>query len=78
MGKTRSKKMVTKGDGGSRIKKYIEFYGTEIDGCVSVVNALNKFISENKHLKVSVIGYQVVRYELANTERTYILAEVEE
>ena len=78
MGKTRSKKMVTKGDGWSRMKKYIEFWDTEIDGYVSAVNALNKFISENKHLKVSVIGYQVLRYELANTESTYILAEAEE
>ena len=60
------------------MKKYIEFCDTGIGGYVSAVDALNKFISENKHLKVSVIGYQVVRYELANTERTYILAEVQE
>ena len=64
------------------MKRYIEFF----DGCTmredrlyyGATNELNNFISENKHLKVSVIGYQVVRYERANTERTYILAEVEE
>ena len=77
MGKTRSKKMVAKGDGWSRMKKYVEFYDKK-NGYISAVDELNNFISENKHLKVSVIGYQVVRYEQANTERTYILAEVEE
>ena len=60
------------------MKKYIEFCDTRIDVYVGAVDALNKFISENKHLKVSVIGYQAVRYEQVNIERTYILAEVEE
>ena len=58
------------------MKKYIEFCDTGIDAYVSAVDALNKFISENKHLKVSVIGYQVVRYEQFGADRTYILAEV--
>ena len=60
------------------MKKYVEFYDTEIDGFVSAVDALNKFVAENESLKVSVISYQVVRYEQVNTDRTYILAEVEE
>lgn len=60
------------------MKKYIEFYDTEIDGFVSAVDALNKFVAENESLKVSVISYQVVRYEQVNTDRAYILAEVEE
>ncbi len=60
------------------MKKYIEFCDTEIDGYVSAVDALNKFIAENESLKVSVVGYRVVRYEQLNRERAYILAEVEE
>ena len=60
------------------MKKYIEFCDTEIDGYVSAVNALNKFIAENESLKVSVVGYQVARYEQLNRDRTYILVEVEE
>ena len=59
------------------MKKYIEFFDKE-NGYVSAVNALNEFIAENKHLKVSVVGYRVVRYEQLNMNRTYILAEVEE
>ena len=43
------------------MKKYIEFYDKE-NGDVRAVDELNKFIAENKHLKVSVISYQVVRY----------------
>ena len=60
------------------MKKYIEFCDTEIDGYVSAVDALNKFIAENESSKVSVVGYRVVRHEQLNRERTYILAEVEE
>ena len=60
------------------MKKYVEFYDTETDGFVNAVDALNKFIAENQHLKVSVIGYRVVRYEQMNNDRTYILVEVEE
>ena len=60
------------------MKKYIEFCDTEIDGYVSAVNALNKFIAENESLKVSVVGYQVARYEQLNRDRTYILVEVQE
>ena len=60
------------------MKKYIEFCDTEIDGYVSAVDALNKFIAENESLKVSVVGYRVVRYEQSNRGRTYILAEVGE
>ena len=56
------------------MKKYIEFY----DYSTSALDQLNKFIAENKHLKVSVIGYRVVRYEQMNNDRTYILVEVEE
>ena len=56
------------------MKKYVEFY----DCSASALDELNSFVSKNKHLKVSVIGYQVVRYEQVNTERTYILAEVQE
>ena len=60
------------------MKKYIEFYDTKTDGFVSAVDALNKFVAENESLKVSVVGYRVVRYEQLNKERTYILVEVEE
>ena len=56
----------------------IEFYDTKTDGFVSAVDALNKFVAENESLKVSVVGYRVVRYEQLNKERTYILVEVEE
>ncbi len=56
------------------MKKYIEFY----DYSTSALDQLNYFISENKHLKVSVIGYRVVKYERYLPDRTYILAEVEE
>ena len=58
------------------MKKYIEFYDKE-NGYVSAVDALNKFIAENESLKVSVVGYRVVRHERYGTDRTYILAEVE-
>ena len=60
------------------MKKYIEFCDTDIDGYVSATDALNKFIAENESLKVSVVGYRVVRYEQLNINRTYILAEAEE
>ena len=61
------------------MKKYIEFYDKE-NGLVIVkaVDELNKFVAENESLKVSVVGYRVVRYEQLNIDRTYILAEVEE
>lgn len=59
------------------MKKYVEFYDTETDGFVNAVDALNKFIAENQHLKVSVVGYRVVRSERYCADRTYILAEVE-
>ena len=69
------------------MKKYIEFCdiefcdseidGSEIDGYVSAVDVLNKFIAGNESLKVSVVGYRVVRHEQLNRDRTYILAEVE-
>lgn len=60
------------------MNKYIEFCDTGIDVYVSAVDALNKFISENKHLKVSVIGYLVLNSGQDWPDRTYILAEVEE
>lgn len=69
--------MVAKSDGGSRMNKYIEFYDKE-NGYIKAVDELNKFIAENKHLKVSVVGYRVVRYEQYGADRTYILAEVKE
>ena len=56
------------------MKKYIEFY----DDGISAVDQMNDFIAENKHLKVSVISYKVVRCEQRNNERTYILVEVQE
>ena len=61
------------------MKKYIEFYDKE-NGLVIVkaVDELNKFVAENESLKVSVVGYRVVRYEQLNIDRTYILAEVQE
>ncbi len=59
------------------MKKYIEFYDKE-NGFVKAVDELNKFVAENESLKVSVVGYRVVRYEQLNIDRTYILAEVEE
>ena len=61
------------------MKKYIEFYDKD-NGLVIVkaVDELNKFVAENESLKVSVVGYRVVRYEQLNIDRTYILAEVEE
>ena len=60
------------------MKEYIEFCDIEKDGYVSAVDALNKFIAENESLKVSVVGYRVVRYEQYGADRTYILAEAEE
>ena len=59
------------------MKRYIEFYDKE-NGFVKAVDELNKFVAENESLKVSVVGYRVVRYEQLNIDRTYILAEVEE
>lgn len=59
------------------MKKYIEFYDKE-NGFVKAVDELNNFIAENESLKVSVVGYRVVRYERYAMDRTYILAEVEE
>ena len=59
------------------MEKYIEFYDKE-NGFVKAVDELNKFVAENESLKVSVVGYRVVRYEQLNIDRTYILAEVEE
>ena len=56
------------------MKKYVEFF----DDGIKAVDQLNDFISENKHLKVSVVSYRVVRCEQVNRDRTYILAEVEE
>ena len=56
------------------MKKYIDFF----DDGIRAVDQLNDFISENKHLKVSVISHRVVRYEQCNSGRTYILVEVEE
>ena len=58
------------------MKKYIEFYDKE-NGFVKAVDELNKFVAENESLKVSVVGYRVVRYERYAMDRTYILAEVE-
>lgn len=55
------------------MKRYVEFF----DCSTRAVDKLNDFISENQHLKVSVIGYRVVRYEQMNNDRTYILVEVE-
>lgn len=45
-----------------------------------VVDKLNEYIEEVQRTtkgktKVNVIGYQVVRYEQLNKERTYILVE---
>ena len=59
------------------MKKYIEFYDKE-NGYIKAVDELNNFIAENESLKVSVVGYQVVRYERFGADRTYILAEVQE
>ena len=64
------------------MNKYIEFYVKE-NGYIKAVDEkavdeLNKFIAENKHLKVSVVGYRVVRCEQYGADRTYILAEVKE
>ena len=59
------------------MKKYIEFYDKE-NGFVKAVDELNKFIAENESLKVSVVGYRVVRYEQLNIDRTYIFEKVEE
>ena len=61
------------------MKKYIEFYDKDNDlVIVKAVDELNKFVAENESLKVSVVGYRVVRYEQLNIDRTYILAVVEE
>ena len=42
------------------------------------MDVLNKFVAENKSLKVSVVAYRVVRHEQDGRDKTYILAEVEE
>ena len=59
------------------MKKYVEFYDKE-NGYIKAVDELNKFVAENESLKVSVIGYQVVKGGQSYTERAFILAEVEE
>lgn len=48
------------------------------DNKVSAVEKLNSYIKENPDYKVTVVQYFVVRSELMNLDRTYILVEVEE
>lgn len=60
------------------MEKYIEFFDGKTSDYYSAVDELNDFIAENELLNVRVISYQVVRYEPFNTDRTYILVEVQE
>ena len=60
------------------MKKYIEFFDGDRGNNSKAVNDLNDFISKNELSNVRVVSYQVVRYEPFNTDRTYILVEVQE
>ena len=58
------------------MRKFLEFFDDEI----YAVEKLNEYIERAKiatdgKAKINVIGYQVVRYEQMNKERTYILVE---
>ena len=58
------------------MRKFLEFFDDEI----YAVEKLNEYIARAKiatdgKAKINVIGYQVVRYEQMNKERTYILVE---
>lgn len=58
------------------MRKFLEFFDDEINA----VDKLNEYIERAKiatdgKAKISVIGYQVARYEQMNKERTYILIE---
>ena len=54
------------------MKRYIEFWD---DDKIQAVDKLNDYIRNNS-VDVTIAGYNVVRYEQINKERTYILAEV--
>lgn len=58
------------------MKQYIQF--TDYDDEFSAVEKLNKFIASEKNKNVTVEGYQQVKYEQTNNERTYILVSYEE
>lgn len=61
---------------GGKMKQYIQF--TDYDDEFSAVEKLNKFIASEKNKNVTVEGYQQVKYEQTNNERTYILVSYEE
>lgn len=58
------------------MRKFLEFFDDEI----YAVEKLNEYIERAKiatdgKAKINVMGYQVVRYEQMNKERTYILVK---
>lgn len=58
------------------MKQYIQF--SDYDDEFSAIEKLNKFIASEKNKNVTVEGYQQVKYEQTNNERTYILVSYEE
>lgn len=57
-------------------KHFKEFKDNDYQG--SAVEDLNFYIENNPSYRVTVIEYNVVRYEQISQDRTYILVEVEE
>ncbi len=56
-------------------KWFKEFKDNDYQG--NAVEDLNFYIENNPSYRVTVIEYNVVRYEQINQDRTYILVEVE-
>lgn len=55
-------------------KHFEEFKDNDYQG--EAVEKLNLFIENNPSYRVTVVGYNVVRYGQINQDRTYILVEV--
>ena len=59
------------------MKKYFkEFKDNDYQG--EAAKNLSLFIEINPSYRVTIVGYNVVRYEQINQDRTYILVEVRE
>lgn len=57
------------------MKKYIEFYDTVYE---TATEKLNGYITENEGVKVTIVGFQVVKTSPEEETETHILVEVEE
>lgn len=58
------------------MKKWVEeFKDNDYQG--EAAKRLSLFIENNPSYRVTIVGYNVVRYEQINQDRTYILVEVE-